>query len=214
MAPAFHFQPDFTVVADDDRADVQTVRRNRCHTQNTRLGHDDRTADRERVSCRPCRRADNQAVGKISDEVFAVDTCPDGNHRRIVTLQDGNIIQRIRASLEGLAVSLELDHRTLFHLRLALKNLVECSPDFIWSHIRKKAETAHVHADDGYLLRTDPACRLQERTVASQRNDIVDIEVHSLEHAGYGDTSRQLLPQSKVEALVQIDFRIVTDQIF
>ena len=54
-------------------------------------------------------------------------------------------------------------------------------------HISQESQTAHVHADNRYLLNADTHSRLEERAVATHRNDKVGIEVIAVEHV---DTSK------------------------
>src|SRR5438552_1231216 len=61
-------------LGDNDRSICQDMWANRCDHENSRLRIKDRAAGRQRVSCRTCRRCNNQAVRIELSEWFAIDS--------------------------------------------------------------------------------------------------------------------------------------------
>lgn len=100
MASALHTEGDFAVVAQYHRSHVEAVGSHRSETDGVTLRHDDGAAHTQRVSRAARRRADDESVCLIGGQVLVVDVRVDGNHRRDVMLQDGNLVQCVRIVLQ------------------------------------------------------------------------------------------------------------------
>ena len=100
MASALHAERDFAGVTQHQRTHVQTVRSHRSKTDGVTLRYDDGTAHTQRVSRAARRRADDESVCLIGCQVFVVDVRVDGNHRRDVMLQNGNLVEGKRIVLQ------------------------------------------------------------------------------------------------------------------
>ena len=100
MASALHTEGDFAVVAQYHRSHVEAVGCHGCEADGVALRHDDGAAHAERIGGTACRCADDESVCLIGCQVFVVDVRVDGNHRRDVMFQDGNLVQCVRIVLQ------------------------------------------------------------------------------------------------------------------
>ena len=168
MAAAPYRQLYDIVIIDGYGAYVQTVWRNRREAQYARLRHDDWATVRQTVGCGASRGRDNQSVGLVGHEVFAIDAGPYGNHRGVVALQHRDVVQCEGIALYGLAVGLHLYHGVLLYGNIATVYLVESLVCLTRQDACQKAQPSHVDTDDGCALCANFAGSLQERTVTAK----------------------------------------------
>ncbi len=184
VAPALHVQGNLRTVVDDDRTDVQTMRGNRCQAQAPALRNDDGAAVGEIVRRRARGGRYHETVCLVSHQELAVHLRADGNHRGIVTLQHGNVVEGKGTSGKHSPRRLHLYHGMVLYQALAGVDTVQCRLYLGGQHIGKKSEPPHIDTNDGRALRPHLARRLQEGAVATHRDNIVHVEVVVLEHAG------------------------------
>ena len=72
------------------------------------------------------------------------------------------------------------------------------------SYVGKKAQPAHIHANDGVALVAYPARCLEKRSVAPHGDDVVGLEVIALEHPVYLHVDMQSVGEKLIEFLVYI----------
>ena len=70
-------------------------------------------------------------------------------------------------------------------------------------HVSQKSQSAHIHANDGYLLGADTHRCLEERTVATHRDDEVGIEVVAVEHFNTSEVEHVLGREKVVKLTVE-----------
>ena len=104
------------------------------------------------------------------------------DHRSIVALQHGNVVQRTRTGLQRLVVGLHLNHGVRFQFVVTCVKRVDSSLNGCRIHVGQKTQTAHVDAHDGYAFAADEMGRAQKSAVATHRDDEVCIEVAAVEH--------------------------------
>ena len=119
----------------------------------------------------------------IGHQIFAVHACADGNHRGIVAFQHGDVVQCERVAFNRLALGFNLDDSVLLQRVSAVVKRVECTLNLAGHHVGKESQPTHVHADDGRAFRSHAAGGLQEGSVSTHRNHIVDVEIVFVEHA-------------------------------
>ena len=158
-------------------------------------GHDDRTSHTQRVGRGACWRRHDESVSLIGSQRLAIDGGMDGNHRSVVALQDGHVVQRTGIALQRLAVGLHLYDRARLDAVVVDK---EGSYGVLYVagvDVCQKAQASHVDAQDGNLLLPHHAGGTQEGTVTTHRDGEVGLKVMTVEDAHTLD--RHLLPVSQ-----------------
>ena len=167
------------------------------------MGHDDRTAVRQGVCRRACRRAHYQSVGMIRHDVFAVDERADGNHRGVVALEHGNLIERTLLHVAAVAArGLHLHHGKAVHHVFPVIHAVEHLLYVVHAHTGKESEPSHVHSDNRRAAAAHAMDGSQERSVASHRHHVVGIHILPVERFHAIELHTACLYEEVVERLL------------
>ena len=154
---------------------------NRCYRHDAGLRNKNRTAHRQRIGSRARCRADYQTVSLVSGQLLVVDFSIDGNHRSIVALQYGYVVQCAVVGHERFAVRLYADDGTLLNVVFAANNCAQLGVDVVRVYVGKEAQSPHVYTDNGNLLAAHSVSRHEESAVAAHRDDEVGREVVAVE---------------------------------
>ena len=191
MAATLDVQLDFSRIIDDDRTDIQTVRSNRSEAETSTLRDDNRSAIGEIIGSRTCRGRDDETIGLVSNQELAIHHCSDRNHGGIITLQYGDVVEGKWITSQHTTLRFHLDDGMLLYLALTGIETVQRRLYLTRQDIRKEAQASHIDADDRSTLGTHTACRLEEGTITTHGDDVIDIEVVVLEDSS--DIQLQML---------------------
>ena len=141
------------------------------------LRHDDGASHAQGISRGAGGRVDDEAVGLVSGQVFAIDFHADGNHGGIVALEHGHFVEREGVAGQTGAFIEHFDDAALVDFVCVVVDVVDALFYFVLGHIGQETEPSHVDAQDGDAFVAHPGGRGQERAVAAHAHGDVGIEV-------------------------------------
>jgi hypothetical protein len=106
LTPALYLQVDNGGIINDDGPDSQ-IMRGYCHNLPiTGVWHQKWTTHTQGIGCRSGRGGNQQTISLIAVQVIAIDKRMNVDHGRIVTLEDGNFIERAGVLFKNSAIHL------------------------------------------------------------------------------------------------------------
>ena len=145
-------------------------------------GLDDGTSNAHGIARAARGGVDNQSVGLIGGQVFAIHVHANADHRRDVALEHGHLIQRKGISLGLSVVVSQLEHTAVFYLIVPGIDLLDGRRELRRRNVGEETQTASVDSDDGNLLGTYAAGSLQKRAVAAHGDGDVGFETVVVQH--------------------------------
>ena len=206
MRPALHLERYLAVVVDDDGADIEAVGRHGGKAEDVGIGHDDGAAVGETVGGRTGGCRDDEPVGLVGHQILAVDAGAHGNHRGIVALEHGDVVEGEGAALDYLAVGLDHDDGMGLHSVVPVCYLGDGVVYLVGMDVGQKSQSACVDTDYGRRLASHHAGCAQKGAVAADGDDEVYVEVVVVEDAAYLDLHAQGRCDGPEEGALDVDF--------
>ena len=197
------------VFGNNNRTHVERVRCNGGQRKDMGARNNDRATDRKGIGGGTRRRRHYQTVGLVDSQRLAVDGGVNGNHRGVVALQNGYVIQRTTVTRQGKAIGIDLDDCTGVH---SIVFLVKCSNGALYLlgiDVGQKTQSPGIDAEDGNLFGTDHAGCTEKGAIASHRDGKIGLKLAVVEDMN--TTERQLLSFSNkgIEVALDKDFGLV-----
>ena len=210
---ALDAETDDARVGDDERADVQRVRGDGAEDEVAARGGDDGPVDAEGIGRRTGGGGDDEAVGLVGRQVVVAHEGVDGDHRRAVALEDGDLVEGVIVAPEGALVGVEAEERPFLYLIIVLEDLVERVLDLIPPHIRQEAQAAGVDAEDRDATLVDAGGGAKESAVAAEAEGEGKVELVAGEESADGGADVHRRAQVIVEGLVDEDLGLEARQL-
>ena len=155
------------------RPHVEVVRGDRGDDEHLRIGHADRTAGAEGIGGGSGAGGDDETVGPVGGQRFAVHADADAQHGRALAV-NGHLVDGVRQHADALAGAGALERsvqdRQVFDAEIPFHQGLQ---DGLGAVFTQEADAAEVHAQDGKADVGDQVRGAQERAVAAHRQDQV-----------------------------------------
>ena len=191
VATALDVKRNLRRIIDNDRTDIQAMGSHRSQAEATALRNNDRTTIGKIISCGTCRGRDDETIGLVSNQELTIHHRSDRNHGGVITLQYGDVVEGKWITSQHTTLRFHLDDGMLLYLAFTGIETVQRRLYLTRQDIRKEAQASHIDADDRSTLGTHTARRLEEGTITTHGDDVIDIEVVVLEDSG--DIQLQML---------------------
>ena len=130
-AAAFDLEGDFSGVGENNGAHIERVGGDGSEADGFALRDNDGAANGEGVGGGACGSGNEQSVGLIGGEIFAVDGGVDGNHRGNVMLEDGNFVECVGSVAELYVGGSEGKHRVALDCIAVSEDVVDGLSDVV-----------------------------------------------------------------------------------
>ena len=169
VAAAVNAELYLDAVVEDDGAHGETVCCDGGEDYRLGVGRDDGASYAEGVAGGAGGGADDETISEIGGEVVAVNGGVDADHRRVVVLEDGYLVEGVgtlQISARG-GHLVHLEQRTLFYLVVALGDVAEYVVGILWQYVADETEAPGVDAYDGHAAVAHKLCRAEEGAVTA-----------------------------------------------
>ena len=162
---------DAGAAADDERTMGERVGANGSEDNGVDAGHQDRASGGERVGSGTGGSGDDDAVGLVLDDMFAVDAQLKADEAGDGALDDSIVEGAVRGNLLAVTEKAALDEGTRLKRTEAFGDSGESGIEFVEANFGEKAEGAEVDGEQRNFGNADGARRREQSAVTTEDED-------------------------------------------